>query len=362
MHQSIEHGKNNPVLINVEKCIGDCVISTSLIHELNKKGYKVGLNTTEVLAPLFKNQELQPVSSLPNPIGVKLDHFYLTHLPHRFQLPIDFTEGLRRYGHLLDWMAYELYALSSEKGNPIKVRPKLRNVKISLSTQEIVKAYSEKLQILDRTNNNTLTFIVPQTSSINKNIPPKLLENIVEQLTGSTAICMMEPLSMSNEEKEKYKSRGAFILEQVTLRESIARLYTADVVITTDTGMMHSAIATRQGTDPKIPMKLLNYIPSNTQVIAVLGSSRPEVVANYSRMHTVTTLDPCSSCGAHAYFLLDLLENKIGIHYYDLGDGSGCRFPEAQEKKSVPCMEHIKPEQIVEVFNTALVKGRNTRH
>jgi len=335
------------------KAIGDSIIAIAVLSEAVSQGYKAGIITSPLAYPLLKNLDLETYTSWKEVpytgTKVPLDHRYLNHLPHVRNLP-----NKSRKGWLGEWMAVDVQDASDGE---IMISPKRNDMKICLTSDEIAEAYDEKRSISSKYMNKPVTNLVITTSSINKNIPRNTLENVIAKLSDETIFCMSEPLGVSDEDRQFYKDLGVIILDEKGLRGAVGRLHVADAVVTADTWTLHGAIASR-GTGTQFSLKKMGYIPTNKQVIAVLGSSHPQVVAGYEGMKTITTNFPCSGCGAHAYDLLQLLEDKTGVKYHDLGDGSGCVHKCAVDSKVPPCMKHIKVKNITSAIEHAFKYGK----
>lgn len=335
------------------KTIGCSIITIAVLSEAVSQGYKVGVVALPLVYPLLKDLDVEKYSSWEGApftdVKVPLDNRYLNHLPHVRNLP-----NKSRKGWLGEWMAVDIQDASDGE---IIISPKRKDMKICLTSDEIAEAYEEKMSISGKYMNKPVTHLVITTSSINKNIPRDTLENVITKLNGETVFCMAEPLGIPDENKQFYKDLGVVILGEKGLRDAMGRLHVADAVVTADTWTLHGAIASR-GTGTQFSLKKMGYIPTNKQVIAVLGSSNPKVVAGYDSMKTVTTNFPCSGCGAHAYDLLQLLEDKTGIKYHDLGDGSGCVHKCAVDSKVPPCMKHVRAEGITTAIGHAFKYGK----
>lgn len=337
------------------KAIGDSIIAIAVLSEAVSQGYKAGIITSPLAYPLLKNLGIDVYPSWKEvpyiATKIPLDHRYLNHLPHVRNLP-----NKSRKGWLGEWMAVDIQDASDGE---IVISPKRKDMKICLTSDEIAEAYEEKMSISGKYRNKPITQLVITTSSINKNIPRDTLEKVITKLSGETVFCMSEPLGISDDDKQFYKDLGVVILDEKSLRGAVGRLHVADAVVTADTWTLHGAIASR-GTGTQFSLKKMGYIPTSKQVIIVLGSSHPKVVAGYESMKTVSTNFPCSGCGAHAYSLLELLEDKTGVKYHDLGDGSGCVHKCAVDSKVPPCMNHVKVKDITDAIGYAFKYGKSS--
>jgi len=341
-------------ILESTKAIGDAIIATAVLGEAASQGYVAGIITSPLTYPLLKNLDIKTYRNWSEVPGggtrIPLDHRYLNHLPHRFNLP-----NQQKKGWLGEWMAIDIQDASEGE---IILTPKREDMRISLTCAEIAESYDEKKRISGENGNKQVTQIIANSSSINKNITRETLEKVIKELSGETVFCMTEALGVSEEDKQFYQDLNVVLLKMTDLRRAVGRLHVADAVVTSDTWTLHGAIASRR-TGTQLSLSQMGYIPTNKQVIAVLGSSHPLVVGGYEGMTTVTTQHPCNSCGAHAYNLLELLEDKTGVKYHKLGeDGSGCVWQYAADTQIPPCMKYIKPEDIIDAIRFAFKHGK----
>jgi hypothetical protein len=349
------------IVLETGRAIGDTVMATAVMQELRYRGYNAGIITSGFTYSLLDNIKIKRYAKIHDKVEpaipeesliVRLDHAYLKHIPHQQPLPAWFTGKSDALGHLSEVMAYDIALATDGK---VTIHPKRDEVRVVLTHDEVQGAYEEKCMLMSQHGGKPITHLVIETTSINKNLPKQTVEQLIEELGDETTLCIANPInSITYKQKEEYTEKGVVFLAEKNLREAIARIHVADAVVAADTGLMHGAIASRQGTSSEISQEVLGYKPSNKEVIAVLGSSHPDVVCGYRDMQTVTTLHPCKSCGAHAYKLIGALKEQTGVDYYKFRDGSGCVFEEATRKNSSPCMEHVRPGDIAEAVRFAL--------
>ena len=78
-------------ILESTKAIGDAIIATAVLGEAASQGYVAGIITSPLTYPLLKNLDIKTYRNWSEVPGggtrIPLDHSYLNHLPHRFNLP-----------------------------------------------------------------------------------------------------------------------------------------------------------------------------------------------------------------------------------------------------------------------------------
>lgn len=255
------------LLLKSTGAIGDAVVALAVRDTLVHQGYDVGIISSRNTLPLWpKTTDVFGAQTLD--IST-----YLAQFPHTTRFTPD------RYGHLCEWMAR---VCSQQLGSDITASRD--NVCIELTQDEISKGKT----LLP--SGNPVVIMAPVSSTKNRNIPVQTIRQISENLRGIATACLLSPVP------EQYLTLGLGVIGSNDLRIAAAALLAADVVITSDSGPLHLASGAVQGNQES-----LNANPK--KIIAVLGSSHPEVVTYLGNQVVTSAKIECeiAPCGAHGY-------------------------------------------------------------
>lgn len=334
------------IVLKSTGAIGDLVIASALPVALNKMGYHTGVISKGFTLPLW--QGLENVSTFADekqvPEGSLVVDMsdYLASFPNSRILPNAYTGKMsERKGHLCEWMAH---SVTSKSG--IDVHVSRDDIRIMLTPEEL-NTGMEKLNTLVRENHKPVVVIAPYSTTKNKNLPKKALEQIVKGISGFAIPCLLEPFS-----PEQY-IEGTKPVGDKDLRIASAILYDADAYVGVDSGPLHMINAARQGVSSADGTR-----PRRDNIIAVLGSSDPDVVAYAdNRIIRATGGCPVSPCGAHGYWPVDAYGKEFGRVFYTSGnpkDKSGCIFDDYSKLDTAQCLESVNPEEVVEAVRDIL--------
>ncbi|MEK6859226.1 MAG: hypothetical protein AABX54_00275 [Nanoarchaeota archaeon] len=335
------------IVLKSTGAIGDLVIASALPVALNKMGYHTGVISKGFTLPLWKG--LDNVSMFADekqvPEGSQVVDIsdYLSNFPNSRILPTTYTGKLsERNGHLCEWMAYSVFLKSG-----VVFRASRDDVRIMLTDEEL-RAGGQKIDDIAKENNGKpVVVIAPYSTTKNKNIPKKALEQIVRGVSGFAVPCLLEPFS-----QEQY-IEGTKPVGDKDLRVASAILYNADAYIGVDSGPLHMINATRQGVSFADGTK-----PKRDNIIAALGSSDPDVVA-YADNRIIRTTGGCpiSPCGAHGYWPVEKYGEEFRRVFYNSGnekDKSGCIYGNYSQLDTAQCLESVNPEEVVEAVRNVL--------
>lgn len=306
---------------------------------LSKLGYHTGIISKGFTLPLWNG--LPNTSTYENADSLSEDKLvdisdYLKYMPHSATLPLTFTgENKEREAYLCEWMAYSLFEKSG-----IKILPSRDNVKIVLSEEEIEYGKNQVYQISVNNNSLPVVVIVPYSTTKNKNLPRKTLEEITRGISGFAIPCLLKPY------KEEQHIEGTTPIGEMDLRKTSAILYSADAYIGVDSGPLHIMNAVLQGNQS--PRHNVNS--DLAKVIFAAASSHPAVIG-YKGNRFVQADGECdiAPCGAHGYWPLEQYAKMFNIPFYGTAsDKSGCRFENYPGTEVSQCMNAVSSEEIIE--------------
>jgi len=310
--------------IELTGAIGDTVIATGLVRALRNAGINPVIVAREGISSLLTGIAVTSTSTDPDSTN-KVD--LSGYLGNQFTYPD---------AHLVELQAIELI---SQGGPEIAVAPE--DVKIVLSEGELQEAKNAISGISERNGNLPVVLFCPHSTTKNRNLPMGTFVNTIDKLKGIAVCCVMQP------DRTGLPESAQNIWPP--LREAAALFAAAAAVVSVDSGPLHIANATLQGSAEEIQRLGLN--PSREKVIAVLGSSSPASVVYPGNQVVTGETSACHiTCRAHGYKGQNIgLKETYSRDFYPSGkegDRSMCQFSDYPQSQTARCMESIEPSLI----------------
>jgi hypothetical protein len=343
------------ILIKSTGAIGDLVILSAVQKQLNNIGCRVGVISKGFTLPLWEN--LQNVSlyksddeNLPS-VDADISN-YLAEFPHTNKLPSAFA-GEERFGHLSEWMAYSIYnQIEDEQSKNALKKVSGNDVRICLKEEEIMSGRDKLYELSKENNRKPVVILSPYSNTKNRNLSKNGLEKIVNFLSNDAVLCLLEPFD------ETQYIEGTIRIGNKDLRMAASYLLAADLLLLVDSGPLHMAMGTIQGTDKKLADKYsINTNPA--KVLVALGSSNLHTVS-YKGNQTIVSSDVCnfSPCGAHGYVDPEEYGKLFKTKFYPTNkpdkDKSGCVFLSYSNEDAALCMTTLSEEEIVDKIRTRI--------
>ncbi len=352
-------GNIRPIIIlKSTGAIGDAVIVSAVQHALHQVGYNAGLISAWNTLPLwyhlpgvessllFDAKQDPPQYDPNNVVDVSQ---YLIQFPHSLPLP-----GTQRMGHLSEWMGI---MAAEQLGIPLNVSRD--NVRVALTAEEAEWGRDEIHARSHVNGNKPVVIISPNSGTKNRSLPSDTVEELVRGLEGKAVAYLLEPVP------DMYGTNIPRIGNK-DLRKVGALLWAADVYVGADSGPLHIAAGSLQGTSAELSARLSTNNNLGKIVVAV-GSSHPDVVS-YRGNRIVSADGGCqvAPCGAHGYVLPDayaehftrLRGQKFTFNptAEPLKEKSGCIQSGYAQEQTALCMKSIPAEAIVSSVLSALGK------
>jgi hypothetical protein len=388
----MDSGKRTIVLKSTG-AIGDLVIASALVPELNLKGYdNVGIISKPFTLPLWKG--LENTSTYPDESSVPKDapivdiSDYLSFFPHSTKKPTVFYDTFRgcpelgepTREHLSKWMFTSFLKNCPNHllrgGGEIAQK---RYVRVVLTPEEKQSGADEIEKCKKDNGSKPVVVFAPYSTTKNKNLPRTTLETVVKAVSDFAVPCLLEPFS-----PEQY-IEGTTPIGDKDLRKSSAILYAADACVVVDSaplhmvnGVIHGEIfdntLSKNKDYSELLKRMIKYDEADNgcpveesmdqlfkrrnKVIVILGSSAPEVVAykgNRGANRIIHATGGCdiSPCGAHGYLPIEGYSAEFQKPFYPSGtdkDKSGCVFADYSQINTARCLEAISADEIIETI------------
>ncbi len=340
--------EHSVVILLSTGAIGDMVISSALAAQFYQRDIPYGIVSSGFTLPLWKHfgnattyayDAGNNVPCIPSDAFVVDIRNYLRHLPHSSLLP-----GTDRKGHLCEWMGVEAARDQNLLDQILGVDSVSRDdVHIFMTEEEIHAGLQGVVALQQEHGNKPLVIISPYSTTVNRNIGKKQLDDVVYGLRDSVLPCQLTPIPDGGE------ITGAVPVGSTDLRKVAGLLLAADAYVGVDSGPLHIVNGVIQGTDwysHKLPTQR-----KKEKVFVVTGSSTPEVVT-YNGNTVIQALNricDIAPCGAHGYVAPKAYGNHFERTFHPSPtDKGGCVFQNHHYKDTVPCMTAVTSEQIIE--------------
>jgi len=330
------------IVLKSTGAIGDIIIASALQAALAREGYKTGVISKAFTLPLWDGLEDVAVYEVEAQVkGAEIVDIsdYSRHLPHLSKLPAEFA-GVKRVGHLCEWMAYEL---SLQSGHKLDVSRD--DIRIILDEKEM--DFGKKEVDKYRSGENPTVVITPYKGTQNRDLPLESWVRITQGLKDLDATI----LQLVNPFAKEPLIEGCYPIGDKDLRKVAAIVGCADAFIGTDSGPLHLMNGVLQG---------CSWDPWRDTVIVACGSSNPEVICYEGNGFASSSLCPVSPCGAHGYIDVGEYGARLGREFHVMqGDEArttlpGCAYKSYVKAGVAPCMAYISTDGIVQQVQRAL--------
>ncbi|MBI2546809.1 hypothetical protein HYV81_06545 [Candidatus Woesearchaeota archaeon] len=351
-------GNSRPtVILKSTGAIGDAVIASAVQHALHQTGYNVGLISAGFTLPLWHGLEgvdnsllfdsKQDPPQFPQEKVVDISN-YLAQFPHSVQFPKS-SEMKDVWAHLCKWMGL---IVENERNIPLDVSRD--NVRVVLTPEEAEWGRNQIYDLSKANGNKPVVIISPNSGTKNRSLPSDTVDTVVKGLEGKAISYLLEPVP------EMYSSVLAGRIGNKDLRKVAALLWAANAYIGADSGPLHIAAGSLQGTPEDLSYRLeVNH--NLSKIVVALGSSNPDVIAYKGNIIVFAHGGcPVAPCGAHGYYPVE----KYGEHFKrtfvptaePVKDKSGCIYNNYPNEQTALCMQSIPAGAIIANVRGALGK------